>query len=199
MRLVLGIILTTLSFIVYGQGYVVSSDGKAVRDSQGVCVKTGSWQTGNTLAECEPVKPAPKVAAPAVVTKPAVIAPVPTAKKVVVQSDVLFAFDKADLTVNGKTELDKIANNIQSNTKVTVVGHADAIGEAKYNQQLSLRRAKAVAEYLATKVKGEVVASGVGSTKPTKDTTKCKDIKNWKAKVACYAPDRRVEVEYISK
>lgn len=204
MRLALGVILTALSFTVAAQGYLVSSDGKAVRDSQGVCVKTGSWQPGDTLAECEPAKPAPspvaKVqpappAAPAPASKPA-----PEVKKVVVQADVLFAFNDAVLTDKGKAELDKLAAGIQAGTKVVVVGHADVIGDANYNKQLSLRRAKTVASYLNAKVgKGTFEVSGVGSAQPTKDTTKCKDIKNWKEKVACYAPDRRVEVEYTSK
>lgn len=204
MRLALGVILTTLSFAAAAQNYLVSSDGKPVRDSQGACVKTGFWNPGDVLAGCEPAKqpPAPPVAkapqpAPVVVT-PAPL-PAPVAKKVVVQADVLFAFDKAALTTNGKAELDKIATGIQPGTKVSVEGHADAIGNATYNQQLSQRRAKAVSDYLATKVKGDYAVSGVGSTQPTKDTAKCAAIKNWKEKVACYAPDRRVEVEYIGK
>jgi len=206
MRLASGVILTALSFTVAAQGYVVSSDGKAVRDSQGVCVKTGSWEPGNTLAECEPAKPAP---APVAKVQPAApVAPTPApkpvtapeVKKVVVQADVLFAFDNAVLTDKGKAELDKLAAGIQAGTKVVVVGHADAIGDANYNKQLSLRRAKTVASYLNAKIgKGTFEVSGVGAAQPTKDTAKCKDIKNWKTKVACYAPDRRVEVEYTSK
>lgn len=207
MKLTLGVILASLSFAVAAQsGYVVSSDGRAVRDSQGQCVRTDTWTKDSKFAECDPPKVVQAPVTVVVPDKPYIAplpAPQPTTKavtnKVVVQADLLFSFDKADLTTNGKAELDKIAGSVKEGTKVVVVGHADPIGNAEYNQKLSERRAKAVADYLATKVKAEYAVSGVGSTKPAKDTEKCKAIKNWKEKVRCYAPDRRVEVEYTAK
>lgn len=203
MKLIFAIIASSLSFAVAAQGFVVDSQGKAVRDSQGECVRTDLWTSADKLAECDKTKPAavvlvPKTRAP-VVTQP--VAPVaPIVSKVTVQADVLFEFDKYELTTQGKVALDKVADDVKPGTKIVVVGHTDVIGNPNYNIVLSQQRAKVVGNYLNTKVKNATLeVSGVGSKDPTKDTEKCKAIKNWKQKVACYAPDRRVDVEYIAK
>jgi len=50
---------------------------------------------------------------------------------------------------------------------VVVVGHTDSTGTDAYNQDLSERRAKSVADYLTTKLVGLDIASvGRGETKP---------------------------------
>ena len=82
-------------------------------------------------------------------------------------SNVLFAFDKSDLTDQSKNtiqDLYKILNQYPDEN-VLIVGHTDDIGAADYNQQLSERRASSVASYLtqlgidasriSTKGKGE--------------------------------------------
>lgn len=62
--------------------------------------------------------------------------------------DVLFAFNRADLTTNAWTKVRDIADvlNDQAHGRfVSIEGHADAIGSETYNQQLSERRAESVA------------------------------------------------------
>lgn len=203
MKLIFAIIVSSLSFTVAAQGFVVDSQGKALRDSQGECVKTDLWTTTDKLTECDKVKVTTTVVEPkpqpVVVTQPQTVVASVT-KKVTVQSDVLFDFDKFELSTQGKVELDKVAKEVKPGTKVLIVGHTDSIGNPNYNVVLSNQRAKAVGYYLSTKVKNVTFdISGVGDVQPTKDTVKCKSIKNWKQKVSCYAPDRRVDVEYVLK
>lgn len=65
---------------------------------------------------------------------------------------ILFEFDKADLTQEAKNLLSKSAilrKALQDAEKtIEIVGHADGKGDAAYNDKLSLERAKSVEEYL---------------------------------------------------
>lgn len=72
---------------------------------------------------------------------------------IVLEADVLFDFDKAVIREEFKPELDRIAQLLQANPQVRVYvdGHADTAGPAAYNLRLSERRARAVAEYLASR------------------------------------------------
>ncbi len=109
---------------------------------------------------------------------------------VTLSTEVLFDFDKSTLKPSGKQALDELSGKIKATEgveKISVVGHTDPIGSDKYNQGLSERRAKAVADYMAQdgvpseSVKGmgerELVVTGCGSDKK------------------CNAPNRRVEVK----
>lgn len=70
--------------------------------------------------------------------------------KVTLDSEVSFDFDSAEIKHGFARSLDKIANVVSKydKTVVYVVGHTDSVGSAAYNQKLSERRAKAVADYL---------------------------------------------------
>jgi len=76
---------------------------------------------------------------------------------VVTFRNVLFAFDSADLTPQARRQIERMAfvlNHPQATTRrVTLEGHADAIGTDSYNLDLSRRRAESVAQ--------ELVAGGV--------------------------------------
>lgn len=65
-----------------------------------------------------------------------------------------FEFDSAKLKGESKSILDNLAQAMNNprlrDTLFRVEGHTDAKGTASYNQQLSERRAIAVAEYLLT-------------------------------------------------
>jgi OOP family OmpA-OmpF porin len=66
---------------------------------------------------------------------------------------VTFKFDKAVLTVDDKKQLDDLAANLSSTRGyiLQLTGGTDSTGDATYNYQLSVRRADAVANYLAVK------------------------------------------------
>lgn len=62
-----------------------------------------------------------------------------------------FGFDASDLTPKNRELLSRIAGIllVSKGYGLSVYGYTDDVGTAEYNQQLSLRRAKAVEEYLA--------------------------------------------------
>ncbi len=86
---------------------------------------------------------------------------------VVTIGDVLFATNQANLTPNGTSTLRKLAEVMQQNPERTVLveGFTDSTGSSSYNQDLSQRRANAVAtalgemgverQRIATKAYGE--------------------------------------------
>jgi len=67
-----------------------------------------------------------------------------------VLNNIYFDFDSYKLKSSSRTELDKVANFIQSHPKlnIEIAGHTDNVGEKTYNQKLSEDRARAVYEYL---------------------------------------------------
>lgn len=90
--------------------------------------------------------------------------------------DVLFEFDKADIRKAAEPTLEKVAALLAAypKSKVRIEGHTDAKGDAKYNQQLSDRRAEAVKKWLVAKsaVAANLSARGFGKTKPVAPNTK---------------------------
>lgn len=64
--------------------------------------------------------------------------------------DILFAFDKADISDRAQAKIERLADKIPDDASVEVSGHTDSIGSASYNKDLSQQRAKAVAAILET-------------------------------------------------
>ncbi len=64
--------------------------------------------------------------------------------------DLLFATDSASLSGNLTSDLRAVAASLVKypNSTIQVIGHTDNVGQAAYNQDLSQRRASAVAEVL---------------------------------------------------
>lgn len=71
--------------------------------------------------------------------------------KLTVDSEVSFDFARADIKPAFYPALDKLSALLlkYDRTVVHVIGHTDNIGSDAYNQELSERRAEAVADYLA--------------------------------------------------
>lgn len=65
--------------------------------------------------------------------------------------EVQFGFDSWEIQPEARVKLDALATDIkQEDSSVAfLLGHTDKIGPLNYNRQLSIRRAEAVAEYLA--------------------------------------------------
>lgn len=90
--------------------------------------------------------------------------------RVIMPEGILFAVDSA--TVNGgiMNDLYTVANSLNRypNSRVQVVGHTDDTGSAAYNQDLSQRRASAVAAILrnAGVSGGRLVPIGAGEDQP---------------------------------
>jgi outer membrane protein OmpA-like peptidoglycan-associated protein len=88
-------------------------------------------------------------------------------------SNVLFAFDKSNLSEDAKTNLNKLVTvlNNYADTNIEVQGHTDSKGSDAYNQTLSEQRASAVSGYLANKgiASGRITIKGFGETQPKYD------------------------------
>ena len=90
---------------------------------------------------------------------------------VVLSSDILFDFDKADIKPTAETELTKLGLIIREKRTgdVTIIGHTDAKGSDNYNMGLSDRRATAVKNWLVkyVQINAEVITTeGLGETQP---------------------------------
>ena len=86
---------------------------------------------------------------------------------------VFFDFDKTDIGPDAASILDRAAQGIFAigSSNVTLVGHADTSGPARYNQWLSERRAFAVRQYLLGKgIAADVITKGRGEEDPRVDT-----------------------------
>ena len=92
---------------------------------------------------------------------------------VIVLRGVNFEFDKDRLTVNAKTILDNVAEELVAYPEITIElgGHTDAKGSDEYNQALSDRRAASVVRYLKGKdIAAERMSSaGYGEAQPVAD------------------------------
>ena len=99
-----------------------------------------------------------------------------------------FDFDKADLRPESRELLSRIAGILYTaeDFTITVSGHTDARGAEEYNQQLSERRAQAVADYLiAAGLSPELfTVQGLGQTQLIDDGTNPE----------AHAKNRRVEL-----
>lgn len=82
-------------------------------------------------------------------------------------ADVLFDFDKAVLRPDAEPALAKAAQLLGSypTAIVTIAGHTDSKGDDAYNDALSERRAKAVADRLSTPSR-QLDARGFGERQP---------------------------------
>ena len=76
----------------------------------------------------------------------------PRGTTLTVQNDVLFDFDRADLKPEAAEALGRVVDILRQRQPraVLVVGHTDSVGADAYNDQLSLRRAEAVRNWIAT-------------------------------------------------
>ena len=124
-------------------------------------------------------------------------APEVVSKTFNLNSDVTFAFGKANLKPQAQSVLDGIYGEIAQvkSADVKVAGYTDRIGSDAYNQKLSQKRAESVANYLVSKGVSQhaISATGYGKANPVTGN-KCDAVKGRKALIACLADDRRVEI-----
>ena len=109
---------------------------------------------------------------------------------------VFFGFNKSELTKAAKHQLSHLAKNIHANKdqKISIVGYADRLGSAAYNEKLALKRAKIVHDFLIARgvkaKKMEVRSLGKSASK-----TSCGDNIAHAEMISCLSGDRRVEIE----
>ena len=84
---------------------------------------------------------------------------------------VLFALDSAELSDDGKAVIDeriaKYRGKVKNTMDIEVIGYADITGKEAYNNELSLKRAQAVADYIEVQTDiphTEIKVIGMGSS-----------------------------------
>ena len=108
------------------------------------------------------------------------------------EGSLKFDFDRADLRPASRETLSRIAGILftAEDFAITITGHTDARGDAEYNQRLSERRARAVADYLieAGLSSARFTVEGLGKAYPldTADTDEA------------HARNRRVELGIVN-
>lgn len=119
-------------------------------------------------------------------------------------ADMLFAFDRGDaqgLLPNGRKAISTLAAKINGYgpraASIAIVGHSDRLGAARYNQTLSEKRARTVADLLrADGVRLPIQAKGVGSADPVTGNA-CKGKVASRTLIECLQLDRRVVVRIM--
>ena len=158
---------------VAGEGNLGSMGGHTVLDSSGKCVKTSSWSKEVATKECNPElfpEPVAQAAPP-----PPPPPPQPSYEKVTISATALFDFDSDVLKDEGKAAIQDLSESINAKggsvVDVDVVGHTDSTGPEEYNEQLSLRRATSVKNYMVEQGvdAGIIDVSGKGETMPIAD------------------------------
>lgn len=122
----------------------------------------------------------------------------PEQTSVTLSADVLFEFDRADLTDAAGTRLDDLAADLNDlgPREIAIGGHTDSRGDPSYNQDLSVRRARAVETALAARLDGAFTftVDGYGETEPVAPNETDTGADN----PAGRALNRRVEITYPS-
>jgi len=112
--------------------------------------------------------------------------------KITFDSGILFDFDSYQLRDASERNLTNLAETLNKyeDTEILIAGHTDNIGDADYNQNLSLERANSVADYLAAENvgRGRFIIKGFGETEPvaTNETPEGRQ-KNRRVEIAIYA------------
>lgn len=131
------------------------------------------------------------IQAPAATAPKAEVVP---AKEYVLSGDFLFDFDKSNLTEQGKSTLDRIAQEVKSSgaSRLTVTGYTDRLGSSNYNLKLSQERANTAKAYLQSQgVTANINAVGRGKADQVKA---CNGVVGQELK-DCLKPNRRVVIK----
>lgn len=157
----------TIAAIRELSGCSVAADAKSLASDAGM-----AQFAKDVLYEERMPAPAPKPA-PKPVPVPAP-APAPVAKEVVT-FNLLFGFDKADITDEMIPVLEQVKMILdeEPDTDFVLSGHTDSTGPEVYNQGLSERRAGAVKNWLVSNgvAESRLDAKGYGETQPKYDNT----------------------------
>ncbi|MFL9877899.1 OmpA family protein [Herbaspirillum rhizosphaerae] len=188
--------------------YNQDNQGNIARSQYGLCWRTGYWTPSNSVTGCDGdlTPPIANPIAPALVSNPAAL--INTEQRtspnnpdncnftVALSGDQTFGF--------GMTRLNNAANRILNKEvverlktcgqidNITVTGHADRLGSQKHIQEISLKRAEAVADFLKSKnISTPIEIVGAGNNEPI---SHCPEKLAYKKLTSCLSPDRRVVI-----
>ena len=153
-------------------GFIGNASGNLIRTGAGGCIHASDWtpEMANVVG-CDGVT---------MKTEAEVVEGSGTGVVAEIQmpSTALFAFDSADLTEEGKRVVDSYRDALLPELEEAhaglIIGHTDSTGDAEYNQDLSLRRAQSVRDYLvetgAPSEKLRVLGKGADAPIASNDT-----------------------------
>ena len=127
------------------------------------------------------------------------------AEPFMLMADMAFEFGQSSLegmTVQGKAALQALLVRSQRDfeqvQRVLVTGHTDPLGNAQFNERLSLQRAHTVSQYLqgAGLTQGPIAVRGVGASQLL--VSDCPSAVSARS-VACNGPNRRVVIELFGQ
>lgn len=179
---------------------VHSEFDSVVQTRTGSCVRTRWQANGDPCAP--PAPPPPPVVQMAPPPAPPPPPPPPPLRTVILKDErtVYFEFNKANLTPEAMHRLDQLAVKLQGAKDIQraeIVGFADRMGSKSYNYALSAKRAKAVDEYIHQRGYLSTHLADIRAVGKDEAAAECGDKKKRTAKIACNAPDRKVEVEIV--
>ncbi|MBP0048472.1 OmpA family protein [Marinobacterium sp. AK62] len=168
-------------------GYAVSSNETIWRTSFGECWHTSSWTPEMAVEGCDNVMAKAEEPAPE---------PAPVATMADVEKKFALYFDFDSTEVGNVSNIVNYIGSLASLNSVKLVGYADFIGSAEYNEKLSERRARAVAAKLEQAgVDASKMSIGfMGESAPVANCTG-----RGAELIACLRPDRRVDVEIMGQ
>ncbi len=142
-------------------------DGDGVADHEDDCPDVPGSQA---LRGCPPEAPLPMTSDEWVQTPVAQVAPV-VAPRLTISDQVLFGFDRSDLTAESQSELESVRRFLSDHpevTRVRIEGYTDSVGAESYNIGLANRRAEAVRRWLIDRgvESGRLEAVGLGRYNP---------------------------------
>jgi len=118
-------------------------------------------------------------------------------------SKIYYDYDKSSLSIQAKTELDKLVTISQQNPHILFAlgSHTDSQGEESYNLLLSERRAKSALDYLLQKgvQKAQISFIGYGESDPIIDDEKIGSLSSAIEKEAAHAKNRRTDIKITAK
>ena len=186
--------------------YNQDNQGNVVRSQYGLCWRTGYWTQDNSISGCdgELTPPIANPIAPPLVANPAAVSNAATSPATTgicnfsVTLKEGLTFSSGQVTLNKKIQRHieqevggKLADCGQID-HVLITGYADRLGSMKQNQEISLKRAKAVAAFLKSKnINTPIQTVGAGSSEPISN---CAESLPARKLTSCLSPDRRVVI-----
>lgn len=164
------------------------ASGTIARSSSGACIRT-QWSNSSDVCATEVAAPAQQQVRTEVHQAAALSRE---------ERTIYFGFNQASLSPEMKQRLETLSATLRSDSQVKgarIVGYADRIGNAGYNEKLSKKRAENTRQYL---VSHGMINTNVADTRwfgATTPATDCSGKLKRPELIACLQPDRRVEVE----
>lgn len=123
--------------------------------------------------------------------------PAGTEEKIALPTDILFEYNEFELKEEARLSMMKLAFLVQTNpdAKFIIEGHTDSFGGAEFNKELSLKRARAVRDWLVERLRidtNNIEIVGIGKDRPIVSTEGTADEQalNRRVEIVVKSPDK---------